>query len=157
MKVLWGILCKNVIVNRDTNNITLVEVLERVTITATPPEEPPEPGQGINAMLDIHLVSSWARSAPDIPEMVYAKFRVVAPDGRSMASEEVEVDLTESTYLRASGHLLDAPFPFSGEGQYIFKIETRPPESELEWKEVYELPLWIDVGHPPPPEPPADP
>ena len=157
MKVLWGILCKNVIVNRDTNNITLVEVLERVTITATPPEEQPEPDQGINAMLDIHLVSSWARSDPNTPEMVYAKFRVVAPDGRSLASEELEVDLTESRYLRASGHLLDAPFAFSGEGQYLFKIETRPPEPESEWKEVYELPFWIDVGHLSPPEPPPVP
>lgn len=143
MKVVWAILCKDTIVNRDTNNMTLVEVIEELNVVASPPQEPSGPELGFSTVLDLHLVSLWVRTAPSVPEKGQARFKAVTPSGREVASAEAEVDLTEGPRLRADGHLLESPFPFSDDGIYLFKIEARTAESD--WEEVYELPLWVQI------------
>ena len=143
MKVVWAILCKNTIVNRETNNITLFEVVEELNVVAAPPQESLDPELGFSTVLDLHLVSMWARTDPSTPESGQARFRAVSPDGRALVSGEAVVDLTEGTRLRADGHLLESPFPFTEDGIYLFKIEARTPESD--WEELYELPLWVQV------------
>ena len=45
--------------------------------------------------------------------------------------------------MRGDGHLLELPFPFTEEGIYYFNIQAKTADSD--WKEVYELPLWVNV------------
>ena len=151
MKVVWAILCKDTIVNRDTNNMTLVEVIEELNVVASPPQGTPVPELGFSAVLDLHLVSLWVRTEPSVPEKGQARFKAVTPKGREVVTAEAEVDLTEGPRLRADGHLLESPFPFSDDGTYFFKIEMRTPESD--WEEVYELPLWVQIQDHRAPEP----
>ena len=143
MKVVWAILCKNTIVNRDTNNMTLVEVVEEINVVAEPPEESTADEPGFSTVLDIHLVTLWTRTDPSVPEKGQARFTVLTPKGRTVSSSELEIDLTEGPRLRADGHLLESSFPFSNDGIYLFKIEAKATETQ--WEEMYELPLWVRI------------
>ena len=49
MKVLWALLCKNVITDQDTNNISLIEVVDELTIPAPPPQSASTTVDGISS------------------------------------------------------------------------------------------------------------
>ena len=37
MKVIWAVLCENSVIDRDTNNVSLLNVLEQMQLVAEPP------------------------------------------------------------------------------------------------------------------------
>lgn len=143
MKVVWALLCETTIVDRDTNNVSLINVVDEITVPAPPPQGPLGSVIERIEILDLHLAILWARSNPDVPERGEARITVVAPDGSISVSPEVAVDLSQSQRMRAVGHLLDSPFPNWQEGQYLFKIESKT--ADLDWQEMFELPLWVKV------------
>lgn len=143
MKVIWALLCETAIVDRDTNNISLVNIVDEMTVPAPPPQGLLGPVIERIEVLDLRLAILWARSISDVPESGEGRITVVAPDDSISVSPEVEVDLSQSQRMRAVGHLLESPFPSWQEGQYLFKIESRT--EDLDWQEMFELPLWVKV------------
>ena len=143
MKVVWALLCETTIVDRDTNNVSLINVVDEITVPASPPQGPRGPAIETVVDLDLRMAILWARSSSDVPETGEARIRVIAPDDRISVSSEVEVDLSHSQRMRAVGHLLESPFPSWQEGQYLFKIESKT--ADLGWQEMFELPLWVKV------------
>ena len=145
MKVIWALLCETTITDRDTNNVSLINVVDEITVPASPPQEPTEADSEEIALLGVGLrmVILCVRSNPEIPESGEMRIKVVAPDETARISVQLEVDLTQSQRLRGTGHLLEVPFLSWQEGQYLFKIETKT--EGLDWQEMFELPLWVKV------------
>jgi hypothetical protein len=54
---VWTILCSRAVIDRDTNNMSLLEVIEQLTLgDASPPVE----GEGL-APIQLELVTLWTR------------------------------------------------------------------------------------------------
>ena len=143
MRVIWALLCKNTIVDRDTNNVSLINVVDELTVPASPPQGPPGAVFESIVLLDLSMAILWVRSSPDVPESGEARVKVVAPDDSISLSPQLEVDLTQRPRVRALGHMLNSPFPSWQEGEYRFKIEAKT--NDLDWQEMFELPLWVKV------------
>ena len=143
MKVIWAILCQNAIVAQESNNVSLIEVIDELTVPAPPPRRPNEPTDEIGLLLDARLVILWSRDDINAPETGISRTRLVAPDGRESLSPEIEIDLTHFPRSRSIGRLGAFPFPPTHEGEHLFKIEVKT--SANKWVQVAELPLLIQV------------
>ena len=143
MNVIWAILCQNVIVSQQSNNISLIEVIDELTVPVPPPQTLGESDEEFSATLDFRLTVFWARSDHRIPERGQSRVKLVAPDGRESTPVEQEIDLTQFPRMRSIGRMIGSPLPLTQEGQYRFIIEVKTPDSD--WQEVSELPLWVAI------------
>ena len=142
MRAVWAILCQNTIIDQRSNNISLIEVIDELTVPAPPPELVTEANGELGMLFDGNLVILWARSDLGTPEKAQVRSRIIAPNGGEARTGEVEVDLTEIVRARAIGRIAELPL-FTQVGEYTIKIETKAHDSE--WREVFELPLWVNV------------
>lgn len=135
MKVYWALICQTSIVDRDTNNISLINVIEEVAVPATPPvplqAESQVPEQAWPALFEV--VALWARSDMKVSESSEGRIRLVDPDDNTvLTSSPYLVDLT--TFLRTRIRTRFPGLPYRGtplpEGVYKFVIEER---QEDEW------------------------
>ena len=148
MKVLWAILCEGAITDRESNNVSLFNIIEELGVPAQAPEGlgdlglPPGVFPGT-----FTLVILCTRANLDTPEMAHGRIRLVAPDNTELLSLDFEMDLFE--FL--SGRLIiNMPgLPISSEGQYLFKIAGKSQDSD--WEEMFELPLTVSIQTQDPP------
>ena len=143
MKVIWALLCENVITNQQTNNVSLIEVVDQLTVPAPPPGNVAKQDEKFDTFLNMRLVVLWARSDRDVPERGQARVRIIAPDGKEAQSTEHQVDLSEVPRSRAIGRIVGFPFPLTDEGEHLFRVEKRTSDSS--WRKEFELPLWVQI------------
>jgi hypothetical protein len=142
MKVIWAVLCQSSVIDRDTNNISLFNVLEELTAISAAPQEGTKgstPAKGIPYIFD--LVTLWSRSMQEIPEQGYGRVRLFTPEGESPLGSEYEVDLTR--YLRLRTRLHISGFPLKGEGIYRFVIDGKSETGD--WTPMFEVPLRVVI------------
>ena len=113
MKVLWALLSENVIVNERTNNVSLVEVIEELTIPAQPPHGTDVTGQEPNTLYNSWLSILFARSDPQVSEMGHSQARMVTPSGREAVFLDINVDLTQHPRSRSMVRMNSFPLPLS--------------------------------------------
>src|SRR5262249_55181536 len=128
---VYSVLCTRMITDRDTNNVSLIEIVERLAGPADP-----EPAQGLIA-IQLDFVSMWARSNPDEPTRGRARLKYLSPDNNSMADPIVyPVDLSD--LIRVRNLTRFGAIPLRGGGTYHFVVEF---EREDRWEEVARYPL----------------
>ena len=142
MKVLWAILCESSVTDKDTNNVSLFNIIEEVTIQGPTPAVESEPGSdSIVVPLGLNFVILWSRSNLEVPEKGQGRVRLLDPDGEVAPSREFEVDLTEFLRMRVGSRL--PGLPSGKEGEHLFRVEGKVPDSD--WKQMFELPLRVIV------------
>lgn len=141
MKVIWAVLCQSSAVDRDTNVVSLFNVVEEITFPAPPPE--PTPSQQLPAGLNLapifQLVVLWTRSDQKIPEQGRGRLRLLRPNNAEALGQEFEVNLTQHLRLRLRIPL--AGLPTDGEGIHQFVVEGMTGTSA--WTSMFELPLSV--------------
>jgi len=138
---LWSVLCLRCITDQDTNSLSLIEVLEEITLTGPLLGE----GQTATSPFPIYLVSLWMRDPEDQPVDGAARLQFLSPLGDVIRSFEHPVELLEKPRLRTRANI--ANLPFSQSGTYSFRLQVREQETE-EWRTVATLPLWVKVESP---------
>lgn len=127
---VWTVYCSEAAVSRETNTVSLLSVIEVLgghleVVEEEPllsPEAPflfPQLGE---------LVSLWARSDPDVPEVATARVRIVAPSGQEIVTpneHECEVDLGEIP--RRITRIKMTTFPAVGSGVHSFSVQLAGP------------------------------
>lgn len=93
---VWTVLCSQSIIDRETNNLSLIEVLEQITVVATPVA-------GREGVIPLHMevVTSWVRTVPERPARGRSRLSFVRPSGVLAESiQEHEIDLSDNGRLR---------------------------------------------------------
>lgn len=139
MNVIWAILAERVVIDKDTNNLSLFNIIEEVQVPVQEPKSLAE-GLGLGTIpTAFELVVLWVRSDLGIPERGFGRVRVLFPEGTDALTQEYEVDL--SKFLRLRTRLRLPGLPAGGEGVYLFKIDGKPAGGK--WEEMFELPLRV--------------
>ena len=135
MRHVWSVFCSRAVIDADTNNVTLVEVLEALQIA---PPIPPLPGI---LQLPCELVTLWSRQDLATAEQGTARARLMAPDGHTeLHTATYTVDL--GGYPRIRHRLRLNGVPITGEGLHIWEVAFRAaPEDE--WGVRASVPLHI--------------
>jgi len=147
MKHLWSLICQQAITNKDSNNLTLVEVLEEIKYL---PSADPEAQEMIrNAIregrfslpIQIFFVSTWIRSDLEKPERSEQQLVIKAPNGERLPPTTSFVDLHD--YIRIRSVAVVSTLPLKGDGIYQFVVSHRVND---EWQEDASIPLTIYEG-----------
>lgn len=139
---LWSVLCTRAIVDRQTNSLSLVDVLEQIQIDAPPPKA----GEvGLVPMQ--HVVATLLRrSELTQPAEGQMSLLVQAPDGTTILDQTRPANLMEHERLRVLTALRD--FPVKSPGTYRFIVKLRCKD-EPEWQQVASIPFEVVFRVPP--------
>ena len=126
MKNLWTVLCHRGIVEQGSNQISLIGVIEKLTlrraeglpegIATESLEETVKKADIVLLPIKMQLISYWTRSKRDEPEIAQTRSRFIGPRGKVLGNLEMDVDLTGHINRRTI--LKFDLLPFAGDGIY---------------------------------------
>lgn len=141
---VWSILCSRSVIDRDSNVISLHEVVEKISL-AGPAVPPPE---GATIPLQAELVSFWSRQDVTAPARAEGRFRFIGPGGREIDQQEFQIDLTVYHRLRHRARILGLKFYQPGLHHFVVEVAT----DAQQWSQVARVPLDIEIRNEPHPE-----
>jgi len=132
IKHIWSVLCGDASIDRDTNRISLLNILESLTVFG-------DVEQFKGVALNFEVVSDWEKE-DDNPYEGMMRIKRRMPAGELSEVIKTKIDLTKShfhrTRIRFNG------MPLAGPGRYVFEIDYK--EGEGKWKKAAELPIVIN-------------
>jgi hypothetical protein len=129
--------CTRAIVDRESNNASYFEVVERLVGPAGV-----QPEGALAVQMD--FVTLWTRSPIQERCRGRARLALVAPDAVALGEPVVyEVDVTE--FVRCRNVTRFGAVPFRGSGHRWFVVES---QSQQDWVEVTRVPLEISLEVP---------
>jgi hypothetical protein len=132
---IWTVLCERVLIDPETNSLTLVDVVEQLTLT--PDDWPPQPSV---LSVRLELVSLWFRETGDSDANIIARTVFETPAKKVLAQGAIEIGFPRDAELaRTTARFRD--LPVEGAGTYLFRIE-RQRDADA-WEEVTRVPLRI--------------
>ncbi len=140
-KHVWSIISNKAVVDNHTNNLSLFDVLERITISGPGPAKYKK-GSTIIIPFIFSITTLWTRSVFNKPEIVNTRATLFAPDKKSLYRIETEIDLLK--YQNRRNILNFRQFHLKGPGVYNFKIDLeRKKNSGNAWQNVANLPIEV--------------
>jgi hypothetical protein len=137
---VWSVFCSRPIVDAESNQLSLIETIEAVTVFLPP-------GRNVDAMdnpssaveFRSHLVSLWERSDWAAPEIGQMRIRLFDPSGAETAptQDPIAVDLSAKNRMRTIIGI--AALPLRGVGRYEFRIEAS--EEDGRWTVAARIPF----------------
>ena len=144
MKHIWTIFCRNVLEDKNSGNLSLVDIVERMTFSAELPEERP---YIVPIPIPFYIVSSWLKPDDSDNKSYYTRIRFMSPDEAELVNREQSLEFENSAKLRVSGQV--GSLPYTRNGAYEFEVSFR---SDGDWQVVAHIPLEIVHEQPQPEE-----
>ena len=113
---VWTVVCSRALIDRDSNNISIHNVLEQLNIAA-----PPQPDLALN--IHFEILSLWVRTNSDVPAQGTSRVTLEDPQGKRRIVSELTIDLAEVE--RARHRVLGQGLEVSQAGRYNFLIELQ--------------------------------
>ena len=130
---IWTVVCSRAVIDRDSNSVSLENVIEQLNIRDKPRPEGQLP-------ISLQIATLWARSDLNVSARGTGRMTLMAPSGQAFGPFEFDVDLSEARRHRTRGTFHELPLPEPG--RYVFRIELRE-NSEEEWHQVAAIPLEV--------------
>ena len=141
MKVVWAMLCENFAQDKNTNMVSVFNIIEEIRVLEAPPTSDPwEMAQMVS--YPFKLLALLARSVQNVQEHGSARVRMVGPDGITEISEEVEVNLSDFSMFRLWFNYLG--LPVSSGGTYQFLLDCKAMDGD--WENHFEVPIQVKLG-----------
>lgn len=142
---IWTILCSRVITSRETNNVSLIEVMEQLKLDVGTERGKKSPEQSVIPLpFDLVLVSLWSRTEDDKPIVGTGRDILLAPSGKTLGEQEFKIDLSDYMRMRTMRNFIHLPIPVNESGKYRFRTELLDEEDKA-WKLISNIPLIINT------------
>jgi hypothetical protein len=133
---VWSVVCGRSSTDRETNNISLFDVIEQLNVLGPLPE----PAARVALPIPFEVVSLWSRSNPDLAIESRGRVKMIAPNGDQAFVQEFPINLNENPRMRTQ--LRSVGFPLLGTGRYIFTVEILRAGDI--WETVARIPVRLD-------------
>ena len=133
---IWTVPCRFSMTDRETNNMSLIEVLEQFTVPAVPPKQPNR--ALVPAIFDV--VTLWGRDDDEQEEDSFGRLSLISPNGETLLEYPYQIDLRENKRFRSAARIVGVPARQTG--RYQFRIEQRGAAND-EWQAVASIPLIV--------------
>jgi len=146
VKHIWSVLCKHSIIDNETNNINLEEVLERLQVdVGVDPKTPKALPERVTIPFGFEIVTLWARkNFEDKDERkVDVRIEIIDPSGKKI-SEIVNSFVLTPNFRRMRGRARSGNIILTTSGLYIFKVSGKE-FGEKDFDVVAELPLEVEI------------
>ncbi|MCB9637393.1 MAG: hypothetical protein H6728_10345 [Myxococcales bacterium] len=139
---VWTVICSRSVIDEDTKNISLMDVVEQVTIDAESAKQ-----KDVLLPLPFEVVTLWSREDEAGKSNTEARLRLLSPEGTEINQQFYKIDLSEHPRMRT--RIRVPGLPFVGPGNYVFCVDLRRQDGET-WREVARVPLQLQVESPQP-------
>lgn len=137
---IWSVLCLKSVIDQETNNITLVDCIEQLSIKTSPAISA---SSKVGLPINYEIVSLFTRADDNQPCRGEARVTIVDPTGTAIDEPAVfAVDLTGHERMRLRNRI--AGLPLRGSGRYKFVCQYRN-EGETNWTDAIKLPLQVVI------------
>lgn len=130
---IWTVACNHAVIDKETNALSLQDVIEQVTIRDTPRPD------GVLG-LSMNVATLWERSDPKLQCRGRTRLAFCSPSGMPYGTAESQIDLFNSTRHRTIWSIRG--LPAREPGRHTFRIELQN-DGETEWRQVAAIPLEI--------------
>lgn len=129
-RLVWALLARDSVVDKDNNALHIHHILEEVTVRTSEslPLSPMEEGELLSLPLESTLLMFWVRDDLDAPETSRVRISLRCPDGKVYPAGDSKIDLTKYKRLRLRNR--SESLPFHGSGEYVFLIERYDYQNE---------------------------
>jgi hypothetical protein len=124
-RLVWAVFCQQALVDRFSNALSIINVLEEVHVI-----RPPEvTGKNVKPAVQMQcaVVSLWERDEPSTVESGRVRLRLISPDGKKLLDAFQQLDLATHRRTRLIAEL--PIVPVAGEG--IYRIELHAGTGEV--------------------------
>lgn len=136
--LMWALICYKASLDKETNQVSLLDVLEELTLAGDPTSTIAE-GEKIAIAQHMEFATLWKRTEFEKPEVgVAMKLEIIAPSGKTLVAS-AELPLRLDTARRYRGIIRMEGLPFEGFGFYQFRLLGK--HGEENWQEVTSVPL----------------
>lgn len=147
-KLIWAVLCRRAIIDQQTKQASLIDVIEKITLYREELEGQLPDGRtyeevvaaGIVFPMSICLVQFWTRSAPNKPEDFEMRILTLSPSGRELNKNDLEISLAKYRNSRPAIQILN--MVYVEDGIYRMVIQKRDAGSRRFMRQA-EIPLEI--------------
>jgi hypothetical protein len=139
MKHLWSIICRKAIIDSETKNISIIDVLEEIifhNVGGLPKKEPK-----IALACDFEIISYWLRDDLD-EKTVDFSVEIIDPNNMKVGGTENKMKFPEADKMRMRTIIKSKALPFTTEGRYWFKIKLNGEKSS---KTMAEIPVEVKL------------
>jgi len=143
IKHIWTLLCRRSVIDNETNNLSLYDILEQLTIKINVKKNSEEKIYNINIPIEYEVISFWTKS-PDISEFNgELKLDIVNPKGKILKFFEKPLTIPKDkrrlrSRIRISGFIADM------EGIYTFRMNYRET-AEDQYTKTADIPLEVFI------------
>lgn len=135
IKHVWSVVCLNSVIDSESNRISLIDVLEQITLKPRGKVSLPA-----SIPISVHLVTLWAKSPEGGSSKGTARVFVENPTNKKISPLEYEIDLSKvrrhRQRIRFQGLVVEKP------GYYYFVVQFKDAAS-AQWKEVARVPIEV--------------
>lgn len=150
-EVDWSILCQDVIIDQETNSVSLIKVIE--TLKAGPFSG----AEGVEGAaqkttqvrithgwmlipIECQLVTLFSRADLEIPEELAARVGCIGPDDQEYENK-IDIDVKLKTHLKSRNVIKLPELPIVSDGTHHFVIEIQSDNDK--WVEVFRVPFHV--------------
>jgi hypothetical protein len=123
------LICLQSIVNEETKNITLVEIIEEFNVDSVLLSNE----EGAIVLKNFELVSFWRRKYKANPSQAVARLNLISPSGNTLIQKEYEIDLSKN--LRCNAIFKINGLEIKEDGDYEFHIQLME-KGKIMWESV---------------------
>jgi len=153
-KHLWSVLCARTIIDKDSNSLSIIDVLEDITIIAYLDKEKKITDLSrvptVGGAMGFQLMGYWMREDLETPEMAKARVELKSPTNKILVKQTFDIDLTKALRSRTKLDFLsvplDGPDPKTNgpiPGTYTYKVQL---QKGTKWITVTEQYLMVKVS-----------
>lgn len=142
----WSVLCSKSILDKDTNNLSLINLIEQIGFDVQLTEGSSwDESVGEVFQLEMVLVSRFRKLVADTEVVSFdTKIDFVSPEGKIIASYEQPVEMGQGMdNIRARYGI--GGLRITKEGMYQFVVNTKEQGAE-KYKKLYSVPLKIGLN-----------
>ncbi len=145
IELTWSILCSSSSVDIDTNNLTLSNIIDEITLPDALFSERPANTDRIEINFNLQLVSLWSRFEQSTTETdITARIELLDPENKSLTTTEFNFQFPgNKTRMRQRTNI--PIIVITKPGIYNFRVSTKS-KKELDYIKVYDTPLIVNRG-----------
>ena len=117
-KLVWSVLCAHPIVDQQTNNVSLINVIEQVQVSLSAIGPFP-----VTIPMGWSIVTLWRREDLDHPEQRVGRLRILGPGGGQLGEALFEIDLSEHERARTIATQTHLVLERIGTHRFIIEVQ----------------------------------
>lgn len=143
MQHIWSVLCRSSQIDKDTNNLSIINVFEQLKITLDQ-KGPEEKIESVNIPIGYEIVSLWVKESQEKRVKAEILLEIIDPQGKILKTFPQTGEMPETMKrLRTRFRIQGLGITMSGIYKFVIKIKE---EGKRDFRIVSEVPLEVQLS-----------